>query len=549
MTIWAQATTMGDLPLRSAERRPDHEALVFPGERFTYADVVERTMAMARSLIGLGVRPGDHVGLLMPNCSDFVFAFFATQLVGAVAVPVNTRFRARELAYVIDNADLVLLLTSDLVDDAVDFVERLGEALPGLPDEPDPAALALPEAPALRSVVLVGEREPAGMLSRARFAAAGAAVDDADVHARRARVRVRDVGLMLFTSGTTANPKGCRLTHEAVVRVWGSAARTLQITGEDRVWDALPMFHMSCLGPLLFTFELGGTLISMHHFEPSAALAQIERERATWLYSVFPPIAMGLIKDPAFATTDRSAIRGLLNVAPPDTLALLQDAFAPAVQVGGHFGMTECAGAITCNEWEATLRQRVATCGPPLPGVEVRVVDAETGDPVAPGVRGELQIRGYGTFEGYHKDPARTAEMFTADGWLRSGDAGLIDDEGMVVYLGRIKDMMKVGGENVAPAEIESHLSTHPDIKLVQVVAAPDERLDEVPAAFIELVPGSALTADEVIAYCEGRIASFKVPRHVRFVTEWPMSATKIQKFRLQEALARELAGTPGARA
>jgi acyl-CoA synthetase (AMP-forming)/AMP-acid ligase II len=492
-------------------------------------------------LAGLGVGRGDRVGLLMPNCPDFVFAFFGTQLLGAIAVPLNTRFRARELRYVIEHAGLVTLLTSDIVDEAVDFVERLGEALPGLAAQPDPAALALPEAPRLRSLVLLGAREPDGCLSRARFDALGADVSTEAILAARLGVRVRDVALMLFTSGTTAAPKGCLLAHEAVVRVWCATARLFRIGEADRIWDALPMFHMSCIGPLIFTFELGATLISMTHFEPGEALAVIERERATWLYTVFPPIAMALVKHPAFAQTDRSALRGLMNVAPPDTLSLIQDAFAPARQMGGHFGMTECAGAITCNVWDATRHQQVATCGAPVPGVEVRVVDPETGARQGADLRGELQIRGIGLFDGYHGDPEATAASFTDDGWLRSGDAGEIDADGMVIYHGRIKDMIKVGGENVAPAEIESHLSTHPAIKLVQVVGVPDDRLDEVPAAFVELVPGHELTEAEVIGYCEGQIASFKVPRHVRFVTEWPMSATKMQKFRLREALVAEM--------
>jgi fatty-acyl-CoA synthase len=545
MTIWAQATTMGDLLMRSAQRRPEHEAVVFPGVRLTYAQVRERAVAAARSLTALGVRPGDRVGLLMPNCPDFVSGFFAIQLLGAVAVPINTRFRARELAYVTENADLVVLLTSDVIDDAVDFVQRLSQALPSLAEATDPLALDLPEAPRLRSIVLLGDKEPPGLLSRGTFDALGARVDEGEVLAARARVRLGDVGLMLFTSGTTADPKGCLLTHEAVVRVWSSVAGLLRITEDDRVWDALPMFHMACLGPMIFTFDLGATLLSMPHFAPAAALAMIEQERATWLHTVFPPIAMGLIKHPNFAATDRSHVRGLLNVAPADTLAVLQEAFAPAVQIGGNFGMTECAGAITCNTWDATPHQRVATCGAPMPGIEVRVVGAETGEPVARGATGELQIRGYGTFAGYHKDPGKTAASFTADGWLRSGDEGSIDADGMVLYTGRIKDMMKVGGENVAPAEIEAHLSTHPAVKLVQVVGVPDERLDEVPAAFLELVPGRELSADEVVAYCEGQLASFKLPRHVRFVTEWPMSATKIQRFRLREQLLAEIGGRP----
>jgi acyl-CoA synthetase (AMP-forming)/AMP-acid ligase II len=293
----------------------------------------------------------------------------------------------------------------------------------------------------------------------------------------------------------------------------------------------------------VFAFDLGATLISTMHFEPGEALRQIEEERATWLYSVFPPIVMGLIKHPDFRKRDLSRVRGLLNVAPPDTLQLIQDAFAPARQIGGHFGMTECAGAITCNEWDAPLDARTRTCGPPLPGVEVRVVIPETGKPAPLGLRGELQIRGYGQFEGYHKDPQKTAAMFDDGGWLRSGDAGLIDEDARIVYLGRIKDMLKVGGENVAPSEIESHISTLEAVKMVAVVGAPDPRLDEVPAAFLELVPGHELTEQDVIDHCKGAIASFKVPRYVRFVgpDDWPMSATKIQKFRLAERIAREL--------
>ena len=543
MTHWISTTTMGDLLLRSAERRPDHEALVFPHARFTYREVAGRAIRVARSLAALGIGRGDHVGLLMPNSPDFVFGFFGIQMLGAVAVPLNTRYRARELAYVAENADLVALLTSDIVDEQVDYVARLGETFDDLPGSPDPEALSLRAAPKLRTIVLLGDKEPPGLLPRRRFDELAAGVGEDEAMAARARVAVRDVGLILFTSGTTANPKGCLLTHEAVVRVWTSVAHTLRITEDDRVWDALPMFHMSCLGPMIFSFDLGATLISTLHFDPGEGLEQMESERATWLYTVFPPIAMGLVKHPDFGSRDLSTVRGLLNVAPPDTLRLIQDAFAPAVQIGGHFGMTECAGAITCNEWDASLEDRVSTCGAGLPGIDVRVVDPVTEEPLPPGERGELQIRGYGRFEGYYKDPAKTEATFAPGGWLRSGDQGTMDERGLVTYLGRIKDMLKVGGENVAPSEIESHLSTHPAIKLVQVVGAPDERLEEVAAAFVELVPGQELTEDEVIEYCRGQIASFKVPRHVRFVTagEWPMSATKMQKFRLKERIEAEL--------
>ena len=410
-----------------------------------------------------------------------------------MAVPINTRFRARELGYVIENAGLVALLTSDIVDEAVDFVQRLGEALPGLDGQSDPAALALPEAPRLRSLVLLGAREPDAFLSRARFDALGDAVSEQSVLDGRLRVRVRDIGLMLFTSGTTAAPKGCLLTHEAVVRIWCATARLFRIGEADRIWDALPMFHMSCLGPLIFTFELGATLISMTHFEPAAALAA-DRARAREL-------AVHGVPADRHGARQAPGVRGHGPLGRPRA-----DERRPAGHAVAHPGRVRARAPDGRPLRHDRVRgrdhlQRVgrhappagrSPCGAPLPGVEVRVVDPETGAVLGPDARGELQIRGIGLFEGYHGDPEATAASFTDDGWLRSGDAGQIDADGMVIYLGRIKDMMKVGGENVAPAEIESHLSTHPAIKLVQVVAVPDLRLDEVPAAFIELVPGAS---------------------------------------------------------
>jgi fatty-acyl-CoA synthase len=543
MTDWIEVSTLGDLLLRTAERRAHHEALVFPDESFTYAEVADRAEHAARRLAGLGVRRGDHVGLLMPNSPDFVFSFFGAQLLGAVVVPINTRFRVRELSYVIDNADLVVLLTSDVVEDHVDFAERLHESLPGLPGATDPEDLRLPGAPRLRAVGVLGASRPPGLVSERRLDELAAGVEDAYVSRERAAVRVRGIALAPFTSGTTAQPKACLLTHEAVARSWLGAGRMLDIREDDRVYAPLPLFHMGCIGPMTFTFACGATLITAQHFEPTAALALIERARATWLYTVFPPIIMGLVRHPRFAEHDLSAVRAMLNVAPLDTLRIFQEALPQAVQVNGHFGMTECAGAITSNRFDDAPEPRAATNGPPLPGMEVRAIDPETGREAAPRERGELQIRGPGLLEGYHKDPERTASVFTDDGWLRSGDLGVIDEAGRVTFTGRLKDMLKVGGENVAPAEIEAHLSTHPAIKLVQVVGAPDERLGEVVAAFVELVPGRELTAEEVVSYCKGQIASFKVPRHVRFLEEdeWPMSATKVQKFRLAERLADEL--------
>jgi acyl-CoA synthetase (AMP-forming)/AMP-acid ligase II len=539
MTDGPHPTTLAGLLLRSAERRPEHEALVFPECRHTYASLRDGALRCARALAAMGVARGDHVGLLMPNCPDFVLAFFGAQLLGAVVVPVNTRFRSRELGYLFENADLKVLLTSDIVDDHVDFVQRIDESLPGL-DGSDPERLALGAAPRLEAIVLLGEREAPGMVPRARFDELADALADEDVLIPFDGTSPDEIALMLYTSGTTAEPKGCLITHDAAIHVWAGAAERLRITADDRVWDPLPLFHMSCLGPLIFTTALGGTLVTMTHFEPAAALDQIEGERATWLYSVFPPITMALVTHPTFGSRDLTRVRGLLNVAPPDTMRLIQVGFPGAINVGGHFGMTEASGAITCNEWDATPDEQAETHGAPLPEIEVKAIDPETGAERPPGVPGELLVRGRGLFRGYHRDPELTAAVLEG-GWLHSGDLGVIDERGLVTYMARLKDMLKVGGENVAPAEIESHLSTHPAVKLVQVVGAPDDRLGEVVVAFVELAPGRRATAEELVEHCNGRIASFKVPRHVRFVEEWPMSATKIQKFQLREQIAAEL--------
>lgn len=544
-----EALPFGDVLLRAVRDRPRHTALVLPGERHTYAEVLERSLGVARSLLGLGVGPGDHVGLLMPNCADFVFGFFGAALLGAVVVPINARFKRRELRHVIPDADLKVILTSDVVADHVDFVELLHDSLPGLADASDPRDLRLDAAPDLRAVVLLGEREPAGMLPRHAFEALATQASVDRVMALRLRVRLRDVGLLPYTSGTTSVPKGCILTHEAVVRDWLAAGQRFGVGAEDVFWDPCPMFHMSGIGPMLFTFAVGGTFVTLTHFDPTTAVAQIAEERPTVIYPTFPPITTALFTHPDFDPASMRQVKAMLNVAPPDTLRRMQEALPHAVQIS-CYGLTEGAGVITYNELTEDLETRLRTTGPPLPGVEVKIVDPETGEDLGVDQPGEICIRGYNVFEGYHKDPEKTAATFDADGWAHTGDTGSVDHAGRVSYVGRTKDMLKVGGENVAPSEIESWLSTHPAVRMVQVVGRDDERYVEVPVAFVELVPGRDATAEELIEHCRGELASFKVPREVRFVTEWPLSATKVQKFRLREMANRpaaDLALTPDA--
>jgi fatty-acyl-CoA synthase len=540
MGTWTEVYTFGDLVVRGAAKWPDADAIVIDDSRLTYAELHDRAAEMARSLAALGIRPGDHVGLLVPNCTPGVEALFGAALAGAVVVPINARFKARELAHVIVDGDLKVLITSDVVADHVDYVALLGEALPGLTEATDPAGLVLPEAPVLRSVVLLGNSTADGFLPQADFEARAEQVDVSTIETRRRHAALRDPAIMIYTSGTTAMPKGCPLSHEALVRTAVEAGRTrFRFVEGDRFWDPLPLFHMSFILPMIGVLDAGGVFISMTHFDPSVALAQLDRERVTAMFPTFPAVTQALLNHPEYRAETLDRVRITNNVAPPDTLRAMQAALPNAIQISAY-GLTECGGVVSFNNPDDTYEQRMTTQGHPFAGIEV-CAKGEDGNVLDAGVRGELCVRGYNVFEGYYKDPDKTAESFDADGWFHTGDLGVLDAEGRISYQGRLKDMLKVGGENVAAVEIESYLATHPAVSIAAVVGVPDPKYVEVAAAFLELKPGHTVSEAEIIEFCTGAMSGFKVPRHVRVVTAWPMSATKIQKFRLRDQIVSEL--------
>jgi len=514
---YSEAVTLGDLLLKAAEAAPDADAVVFPDERLTYAELERRARRIAGGLIGLGVKPRDRVGILMANSPDAIASIFAIALTGAIIVPINTRYRSQELPFVVTDAGVKVILTSDRIDDYVDLLGLLNDA--GLPDA----------APALEAIVSFGATRRPGTLSEDDLAE-----PTDELEFRRCATRVRDEALLLYTSGTTSQPRGCRLTHEAIVRNWTTVAQILDLNPGERLWGPCPLFHLGAIGPLIATTATRSAFLSDTWFQPERALKLIQDEQATHLYPAYPPITQGLIDQPGFADADLSHARVMLNVGPPDLLRQIQATFPHVLQLT-LYGSTEGGGAITYSQRDDDLDARTSTCGLPMPGAEVKI---------APD--GEILVRSWGLFEGYHNDPEKTAAAFDDEGWYRTGDRGALDEQGRLIFQGRLKDMFKVGGENVAAAEIESLLSTHPAVKLVQAVAVPDRRLDEVPAVFVELRQGMAADEEELIGFCRDRIARFKVPRHVRFVTEWPMSATKIQKGPLRERLVAELNQTTG---
>jgi acyl-CoA synthetase (AMP-forming)/AMP-acid ligase II len=525
---WVEVCTIGDLLVRAASLWPEKEWLVLAEERHTYAGFLTRAENAARSLLGLGVAPGERVGILMPNCMDFLDVQYGCALLGVSAVPINARYKVRELRHILGDAELAAIVTSDLISEYVPLPALVAEAV-----EPWPGTL--------RHAVVLGSAEHEGFLDRAAFAAAAEGVPVDKVHRLRRAVCLRDEAMMMYTSGTTADPKGCVLTHEALVRTGMAAAERWQTVHDDRFWNALPMFHMSQVFPQLAHMHAGATIVTHTRFEPDVALETLERERITYAFTTFPVITQAIINHPRFEETDLSSVRLVNETGAAETIRGVQRKFAPAPVVT-LFGMTETSGGITWGAPTDDEEARITTGGLPLRGTEVRVVDPETDEDLPPETPGEILVRGPGLFERYHNDPEKTAHAMRG-GWFHSGDRGKLDAEGRLTFLGRLKDMLKVGGENVAALEVEAYLGTHPAVKIAAVVGVPDERYDEVPAAYVELVPGEQLTEDELIEFCRGRIASFKVPRYVRFIgaSDWPMSASKIQKFRLREQLLEEL--------
>ncbi len=543
-SVRIQVTTLGDLLLLANDRFCESPVLIMPEQQLSYGQLTERALLRARSLQALGVKPGEHVGLLMPTCVEFAEFLFAIALCGAVAVPMNARYKYSELAYVIENGDLVTIVTTDQVAEQVNFVERLGQALPDLAKQRDSRHLVLSTAPKLRNLVLLGKSVPVGFVSQIEFDKLASSVDEDRVHEARMGVRLRDPAIMLYTSGTTANPKGCLISHEAIVRNSIALGRhRYALRSHDVFWSPLPMFHIAAILPLCASLDVGGAYATMSYFEAGAALKMLAKHKVTATYPCFVTIMSDLISHPDFATTDLSRIT-MMNanfaVQPPGIKDAMLAAMPHAIYVG-TFGMTETAGTVTTSRLDDPLDQRVGRLGRPLPGLEVRIFNHEAGRDAVIGERGEVLVRGYSTLIGYYKDPEKTAAALDQDGWFHTGDVGSLDAAGTIMFHGRTKDMLKVGGENVAAAEIESCLQRHPAVKLAQVVGIPDARLAEVAAAFVEKKPGVEVTAQELMDFCRKEIASFKVPRQVRFVTEWPMSTSKIQKFRLRDELVREL--------
>jgi fatty-acyl-CoA synthase len=536
---------LGDVVDRAARRHGSREGLVFGDRRSTFEAFAADVDRTARGLLSLGVRPGEHLALWLTNRPEWLHLFFAAAKVGAVVVPINTRFRTVDAEYVLRHSDTRTLVVADRAG-PVGYVDMVRALVPEV-DAPR-GALRSARFPSLARVIVLGGEPPRGAWSWSELLEGGERVGRDALAARQGAVDPAGAALVLYTSGTTGAPKGAVHGH-AIARTVEDGASRLGVTPRDAVLLFLPLFHSMglYLGPLLSAVA-GARLVLMEHFDAGQALALIARERVTF-FAGFDTHFQDLMGHPGFAGTDVKSLRL---------------AFLPAGAAGGEptarranrtfartvsgYGSTEVGTGVCFSFLDASEDERCTSSGYPIPGYEFRVVEAETGRAELPGTPGELRVRGHGLMHGYYRRPEETAQTFDADGWFRTGDLATIDEAGFVRFLGRAKDMLKVGGENVDPTEVEAFLAGHPAVEQVRVVGIPDPRLGEVPVACVVPRRGTTIADDDVAAFCRGRIASFKIPRRVVMVEDYPMTSSgKVQRLALRDRVLAAL-GVPGPR-
>ena len=535
---WINVTSLGDLMDKQAEKYGDKDAIVFPEGRYSYQDISAYAQNISKALLALGVEPGDRVGYFLQECIDTVGIIIGAAKIGAITAPINSRFKTTELEQVIVHAGMKVIFTSSPAV-ATDFNGLINETFPQIAESPS-QRLDFPEAPELEALITLDDIERPGTFNLSDLNELALTISDEVVAARQVGVRVRDTAIIMYTSGTTAMPKGAMLSHESFSRYAASIKKRMRLDEDDIFWAALPMFHIGGVAFVIASLFVGSTFIHTGNYNPDVALQQIRDERPTVALPAFETIWVPIVNHPTREEDDFDSIRLVMVVGVPERLRQFQEQ-TPHAPILNCFGQTEVCAFLSLCELDDEPELRFTKGGFPLPGMIAEVHDPESGQMLPNGSIGELWYRGPNMFDGYFRDPELTEEVFDERGFFRTGDICELDEDGRVTFVSRLKDMLKVGGENVSAAEVEGYLITHPSIVLAQVVAAPDERYVEVPAAYIQLKPDTQATEEEIIDFCRGKIATYRVPRYVRFVEDWPMSGTKIKKVILREMIADEL--------
>jgi fatty-acyl-CoA synthase len=517
--------TIGGNLDRTVARFPDREALVsvHQGLRYTYAEFAEAVERAGRAFIAAGIRPGDRVGIWAPNCAEWALVQYATAKAGIILVNVNPAYRTSELEYALRQSGCRMLVAATEFKTS-DYVAMVDEVRGELPE--------------LERVVFIGRDWD-------EFVAGGDSVDPGELAERQAATQFDDPINIQYTSGTTGFPKGATLSHHNILNNGFFVGEGCRFTEQDRVCIPVPYYHCfgMVMGNLGCTTHGACMVVPAAAFEPEATLRAVQDERCTTLYGV-PTMFIAQLEHPRFGDYDLTSLRTGIMAGSPCPVETMRRVMSEMhmEEVTICYGMTETSPVSTQSATDDPVDKRVGTVGRVHPHVEVKIVSPETGQIVARGEPGELCTRGYSVMLGYWNDPERTAEAIDRGRFMHTGDLAVMDDDGYVNIVGRSKDMVIRGGENVYPREVEEFLMGHPDIADVQVVGVPDERYGEELMAWIVCRGGAELDREAVAEFCRGRIAHFKIPRYVQCVSEFPMTVTgKVQKFKLRERAVEEL--------
>lgn len=530
--------TIGEFFERQVEAYPDNDFLVYPdrGLRFTYSEFNDRVDMLAKGLLHIGIKKGDHIGIWAKNVPDWLTFFFAVAKIGGILVTVNTAYKSHELEYVLKQSDMSSLAIIDGFQDS-NYIDMIYDLIDELKSS-ERGKLDSEEFPFLKNIIYIGQEKYRGMFNTYELMLLGKHLDDSELNKVKKTVKNTDVVNMQYTSGTTGFPKGVMLTHRNILNNGFYIGERQRLTPEDRVCLPVPLFH--CFGIVLGVLAIlthGSTTVMVEQFDPLVVLSSVQRERCTALYGV-PTMFIAELNHPMFDMFDLSTLRtGIMagSNCPADTMKrVIEDMNMKEITI--CYGLTETSPVFVQTSFDDPFEKRVSTVGTPHPKSEVKLVDPETGEDVGINEPGEICCRGYNVMKGYYKMPDKTAEVLDEDGWLHSGDLATLDEDGYYSIIGRSKEMIIRGGENIYPREIEEFLYGLDGVRDVQVVGIPDEKYGEIVGAFIIPEEDADLTEEDVRYYSLKKIARFKVPKHVFFVDEYPLTASgKIQKYKLTE--------------
>lgn len=538
-TPWVDGLTIGQVLHETARRHPNHDAYAFcqTGGRRTWEQVDHEVDRVARGLLALGLQPGDHFGVWATNVPAWVLLQFATARLGVVLVNVNPAYRANELSYALQQSDVRGLALIDRFR-TTDYTAILNQVCPELAGSP-PGRLSSPTLPKLKWLISLRGDTPPGMMSWEDLLSGGDEIPLERLRSIEATIRSGDPVNIQYTSGTSGRPKGAMLSHRNILLSAYYTGECQQITERDRICIPVPLYHcFGCvLGTLCCLIRGAAMIFPAEGFEAGATLAAIERERATALYGV-PTMFIAQLEHADFPKRELSSLRTGIMSGSPCPLEVLkrvtEDMGASEITVG--YGQTEASPLITLSHTDDPMELRVGTVGCAIPGIDVKIIDPETGRELGDNQPGELCSRGHGVMLGYYNMPDKTAETIDADGWLHTGDLAKRLPNGYFHITGRLKDLVIRGGENIYPREIEDRLHEHPAVEDVYVVGVPDRKYGEELLAWVKLREGQMATQDELRDFCKAALTHFKVPRYWKFVESFPTTVTgKIQKFKIRE--------------